>query len=389
MTGHRNRAVRGPLRTVLTIAAVACSGAFVAACGSSNDSTAPKGDSAANTSNGAASAGHQEVKNLAAELLKRPTSVGVTEPVGKPIPSGKQLVWISCGVPACLTLGKTFVEGAKELGWSARIVNTDGTPEKVKAAWTQATVSKPDAVASSGTDLSLIGPQLQKLKAADIPVALYAVPQRADGVTVLVGDMKGEGESYGEPMAAWISNDSAGKANTLLVTIPNFPILKGLTDGFQAVYDKGCSGCKFKTLDLPLSALGKDVPQRVVSALRADPSINYVAMAVDDLTAGLPAALRAAGLADKVKIIGATSGTTNYQYISAGQQAAGVPNAFFEDTWLMIDGLARHFTGQDVSVSEVTPPRMVITKQNLPSNTELFPLVPDYKSQFLKLWGKA
>lgn len=389
MTGHRNRTVRGSLRTVMTIAAVAFGSAFVVACGDDDDDTATAGSGAAATQTADASPGRQEVLDLADELLARPTSIGVTEPVGQEIPSGKELIWISCGVPACQTLGKTFVEGAKQLGWNARIVNTDGTPEKIKAAWTQATVSKPDAVASSGTDLSLIGPQLKKLKEADIPVALYAVPEKADGVTILVGDMQGEAESYGEPMAAWISKDSGGDASTLLVTIPNFPILKGLTDGFKAIYDKGCEGCKVKTLDLPLSALGKDVPQRVVSALRADPSITYVAMAVDDLTAGLPAALRAAGLADKVKIIGATSGTTNYQYISAGQQAAGVPNAFYEDTWLMIDGLARHFTGQDVSVSEITPPRMVITKENLPSNTELFPLVEDYKEQFLKLWGKA
>jgi hypothetical protein len=31
-----------------------------------------------------------------------------------------------------------------------------------------------------------------------------------------------------------------------------------------------------------------------------------------------------------------------------------------------------------------------MTKDNLPSEyTKLFPVVPDYESKFLKLWGKA
>ncbi len=385
MMGYRTFAGRGPLRTALMIAAFAASGTAVAACGSDDGGSASKDDGAATA---AESSGVQQVTALANELLKRPTSISITKPIGKPVPEGKEVVWISCGVPACVTLGETFTEGAKELGWKTRVINTDGTPEKIKAAWSQAASSKPDGVASSGTDLSVVAPQLKQLEEADIPVALYAVPEKTNGVDVLVGDMQGEAESYGEPMAAWIVKDSGGDANTLLVTLPSFPILAGLKQGFDSTYKQGCADCGMKTLDLPLSALGKDVPARIVSTLRANPNIDYVAMAVDDLTVGLPAALRAAGLADKVKIIGATTGQTNIQYIKAGQQAAGVPNAWYDDTWQLVDGLARIFVGEDPSVSEATPPRMILVQDNLPDNTDVFPLVPDFREQFLKLWGK-
>jgi ribose transport system substrate-binding protein len=382
----------GTVRTLLRTALVVGAGAFVVGCGGDDDksdSSAASTEAAAQTADApAGSAGLEEVKQLNQTLLKHPTSIGVTEPVGKEIPTGKNVVWISCGVPACQTLGKTFTEGAKELGWTVKVINTDGTPEKIKAAWTQVARDNPDAVASSGTDLSLIGPQLKQLKAADVPVALFSVPEKAEGVTVLVGDAKGEAEAFGEPMAAFIVSDSGGKANTMLVNLPNFPILNDLETGFKDVYEKGCADCGYERMDLPLTSLGKDVPARVVSALRAKPDVNYVAMAVDDLTAGLPAALRAAGLADRVKIVGATSGPTNYQYITAGQQAAGVPNAFYEDTWLLVDGLARVFAGVDPSVSEITPPRMTVTKDNLPSTDAVFPLVKDYRDQFLTLWGK-
>ncbi|MBF6621583.1 MAG: substrate-binding domain-containing protein [Patulibacter sp.] len=383
----------GSVRTLLRTALVVGAGALIVGCGGDDDNdgapAAKAGDVAAQTTDApAGSAGFDEVKQLSAELMERPTSIGVTEPVGQEIPSGKNLVWISCGVPACQTLGETFTEGAKELGWTVKVINTDGTPEKIKAAWTQVARDAPDAVASSGVDLSLIGAQLKQLKDADVPVALFAVPEKADGVTVLVGDAKGEAEAFGEPMAAFIVSDSGGKADTMLVSLPNFPILNDLEQGFKDVYEQGCADCGYERMDLPLSSLGKDVPARIVSALRAKPDVSYVAMAVDDLTAGLPAALRAAGLADRVKIVGATSGPTNYQYITADQQAAGVPNAFYEDTWLMVDGLARVFVGEDPSVSEITPPRMIVTKDNLPSTDAVFPLVEDYRAQFLKLWGK-
>lgn len=383
--GYRTMAGRGPLRTALMIAALMAGGTALAACGSDDDGGSGSDGGSATAGN---TSGVEEVTALANQLLERPTEISVTEPIGKPVPEGKELIWISCGVPACTTLGDTFTEGAEALGWKVRVINTDGTPEKIKAAWQQAASSKPDGVGSSGTDLSVVAPQLKALEDADIPVALYAVPEKTNGVDVLVGDMEGEAESYGEPMAAWIVKDSGGEANTLHVTLPSFPILEGLTQGFEEIYEKGCEGCRLETLGLPLSALGKDVPGRIVSTLRANPDINYIAMAVDDLTVGLPAALRSAGLADKVKIVGATSGQTNLQYISAGQQAAGVPNAWYDDTWQLIDGLARIFVGEDPSPSEVTPPRMILVKDNLPENTEVFPLVEDYREQFLKLWGK-
>ena len=54
-----------------------------------------------------------------------------------------------------------------------------------------------------------------------------------------------------------------------------------------------------------MTSLGRDAPDRIVSYLRSHPQVSYVVLSVSNaLGAGLPAALRAAGLADKVKIVG-------------------------------------------------------------------------------------
>ena len=53
----------------------------------------------------------------------------------------------------------------------------------------------------------------------------------------------------------------------------------------------------------------------------------------------------------------------------------------------MLDALARHFAG--VPIPETAPPRWLMSKAGLPSTSDLFPVVEDYRTQFLKLWGKT
>ena len=107
----------------------------------------------------------------------------------------------------------------------------------------------------------------------------------------------------------------------------------------------------------------------------------------DALGSGLPAALQAAGLADKVKIVGQGGGTQIFQYISGGQVQSIVPFDYYAIDYLMLDALARHFAG--VPIPETAPPRWLMGKTGLPSTSDLFPVVEDYRNQFLKLWGKT
>ena len=38
--------------------------------------------------------------------------------------------------------------------------------------------------------------------------------------------------------------------------------------------------------------------------------------------------------------------------------------------------------------NEFVPPNWILTKDNIPSPTDYFPVVPDYLAQFKALWGK-
>jgi ribose transport system substrate-binding protein len=106
---------------------------------------------------------------------------------------------------------------------------------------------------------------------------------------------------------------------------------------------------------------------------------------VDAIVLGLPAALKAAGLND-IKIIGEGPNTTNLQYLASGEQQASIAFPYYEEMYAMVDALARKFSGVPIEPA-FDPPIWLLTKDNVPSTTELFPLVVDVKDQFAKLWG--
>jgi ribose transport system substrate-binding protein len=373
---RRSRAVF--LAAVLAIAAVALS-----ACGSSGTSSS---GSSASGGSGATSAAADKV---AAQFAQRPTQIPVTQPVGKPIPTGKRIDFINCGVTSCTILYNNLVQAAKTVGWTVKQINTQGTPETVQAAWKQAVNDRPDAVIASGFPRAVFAQQLKQLQALNIPVLEASTGDvEGGGIDLILNGPKAM-SPIGQILAAWIAKDSGAKAHTLYVDLPNFNILKPVHDYFGRFYGQYCAGCKVDTLDIPVTALGKDVPDRVVSYLRAHPDINYVAYSLGALNVGVPAALRQAGLANKVKLIVNVGDAENYQYIASGQTHAAMAFSNIDQTWVWADALARLFTGQPIDVDRKAQlPYMLITKDNLISTGSDFPLVKDYQEQWKKLWGK-
>ena len=112
-------------------------------------------------------------------------------------------------------------------------------------------------------------------------------------------------ELMGKVLADFFISDSKGKGNIVIEHVPAYPILEGFTDGFQAEVKELCPDCKVKiqNITIPDLTAGK-VPSVMVSALRSNPDADYVGFDVGPFAAGIDSALAAAGMTDKVKIIG-------------------------------------------------------------------------------------
>jgi ribose transport system substrate-binding protein len=379
--------ITGRLRSVHTLLALAGLAAllFVATgCGS--------GDSAS-SSGGSANGGNADVtaaKQLTDTSATRPTQITQAKPIDKPIPTGKKITFISCGVEACAVQGPILADGAKMLGWSVKQVGTDGSPEKVQNAFQAAIRGGANAVIIDAADKDALAGPISAAKAKGVEVVTCcSLAQQGKDVLFNTGTPE-QNAPIGKMLAGKVVADSAGKANSLYVNVSAFAILAAVGQTFEQEYKRLCADCGFGKIDIPLTSLGKDAPDRIVSYLRSHPKVNYIVLSESgSLGPGLPAALQAAGLADKVKIVGQGGNQQVYQDVSSGKIAAVTPSSLYGYDYSMLDALARKWAG--VPVQQTSPEFWLMTKENMPSsiNGPAFPIVQDYKNQWAKLWGKT
>jgi ABC-type sugar transport system substrate-binding protein len=333
--------------------------------------------------------GIAEAQTLASKATTRPTSIGLAKAIGKDVPTGKKVVFISCGVQACELQGDIIKQGAADLGWTASTIGTDGSPEQLQNAFETALRQGADAVILNAVNRAAVAKQIEEAKQQGVAfVTCCSTESTGDGILANIAG-KDNSAKIGESLAAEIVADSGGKANTVFVNISAFEILKTLGTQFASTYKQYCSACEYSSLDIPVTSLGKDAPDRIVSYLRSHPQVNYVVLSVSNaLGAGLPAALRAAGLADKVKIVGQSGDTQTFQDLQANNVKSVVPFDYYAVDYLMLDALARHFAG--APEQQATPPLWIVTAKNMPENATkgLFPVVESYRDEFKQLWGK-
>lgn len=361
----------------------ACVAAFVVAgCGSSDSSTDSGG--------GSGDSAFPTAAKTNAEFEKRPTSVGITEAVGKPIPKGKTIDFIQCGVPACAVAGEMLTEAAETLGWKLNAINAGGTPEEIKAAYQQAISNKPDAVLGSGNPRVLFEPEIQALKKLDIPVIEFFVQEPAgNGITAVIAG-ETTSEYQGKMLANYILANSDNESMEVgTVSANGFETVTATAETVEKVIGEECAGCSFKRLDVPVASIGSDLPQRVSSFLTANPGIEWTTVGYNDMVVGLPTALKGAGIED-AKLATVNINPAVAPYLKNGEYLqATVGTSFPEVYWRGIDMLARLFAGvpHDADLDDATLPYWTITAESVPSTTEEFPVVEDYQEQFKKLWG--
>ncbi|WP_406171450.1 substrate-binding domain-containing protein [Streptomyces canus] len=379
MSPRPGRALRRALTAIVPVTALLT----LAACGTD---TTPAADSA--KAAGADPAGLSAARAAVTKYSARPNRIPVTAPVGKKIPTGKKIDFILCGVQSCKDLADFFTAGAKELGWDVKQIATQGTPESVQAAYEQALRDKPDAVVASGFPRAVYAKQLAQLKKAGIPVIQSNADDVAgDGISLLKNGPK-DVAVQGEMLASWVVSDSGANADTVYFDLPAYTILKPVKDTFAAKYQQWCAGCGLDTVDVPITAIGKDMPDRVVSYVRSHPKVTHIVFSLGLLNVGVPAALKTAGITGKHIAVN-VGDAQNYQYIESGLSDAAMALNSHEAAWLQVDALARHFTGQSMAVDQkaVLPNMLITGKDNLPSADGDFPLVEDYQAQFKALWG--
>lgn len=374
----------GPLSSILATAlAVVAAMLFASGCGSSSSS------SSSTSSSSGASSGNSQADQIVAKASQRPTHIMQTQPIGKPVPAGKKITYISCGVTICAAEANITTQAAKILGWTTTTINTDGSPAQVTNAMESAIRSGTDGIVLPAANAAELAKPLADMKAKGIQFVTCCSTDPAGTYLFNTGTPQ-QNAQIGTTMAAQVVKDSGGKAKALFVNLPAFTILASVGVNFKSEMKTLCPSCSVDEIDIPLTSVGKDAPDRIVSYLRGHPDVNYVFLVEGALAPGVKAALTAAGLASKVKLLEQGGDPTSNQELKAGQPwLAATPSAVYGYDYSMVDALARHFAG--VPVLPTPPEFWLMTSSAVPPEAisgPAFPLVPDYKAQWTKLWNK-
>src|SRR6476469_5167966 len=242
---------------------------FAAACGGATGGASTTGSAVSAT-------GLAQAKAVVQKASVRPNTITVTQPIGKPVPTGKKIVFVSCGVEACAVQGPIIQQAASVLGWTVKQVATDGTPEKVQGAIDAAIRDHADAVIINAADRDALSKQIAEAQQAGVEMVTCCSIARAGGGLLFNTATDKQNGSIGDYLAADVVADSNGKADALYVNISAFSILKAVGSTFESKMKQYCPGCGVASIDIPATSLGKDAPDRIVSYLRSHPDTNYV-----------------------------------------------------------------------------------------------------------------
>jgi ribose transport system substrate-binding protein len=324
-----------------------------------------------------------------------PTAIVQTEPL-KSKPPKKKVAFIVCSDPSCVALAGFLKDATTALGWDLTTINA--SPTDPGSAIQQAIDSGADYIAETGSDSAQFKPQMDELKSKKIPLFMcYATDVPAGESNGIYSDCydSSAAKEYGKALMDWVAVDGNGASNILAVTLPAFPILGAQVTAAKEALSQDCPGCTFNELDATVSDLtGGAVPQQIVSFLQTHPEINYVYLTYNGLGTGVTKAIEAAGLADKVKVVGTQAAQPQLQEIIDGKSPAWTALPQELSMWTIADQMARLANGEwsaDNERTSAVPPFYLVTTPEMAK--ELVDLAygwrgPEgFQDAFKKLWG--
>jgi ribose transport system substrate-binding protein len=307
--------------------------------------------------------------------------------------SGKTIVYVAQTMtnPGVEGVARGVQEAAQAIGWHLRVIDGQGTPAGIRAAFGQAIALKPSGIVVGGFDLASTAQQARRADAAGIPLIGWhsvaapgpsASPKLFTNVTTRVEDVA-------KISADWIIARSNGRAGVVLFTDATIPFAKRKSDLIKKQLAT-CSDVKllsYQNIPIP-EANSRSMKAASALLARFGSRWTYSAAINDLYFEDAAPALRAAGKPGSGAPfnIGAGDGDPSaFQRINSKEfQAATVPEPLSEQGWQIVDEFNRAFAGKPAS--GYVPPVHITTADN--SGGELSWDPDEYRQAYRTIWDK-
>ncbi|GAA2262796.1 substrate-binding domain-containing protein [Kitasatospora cystarginea] len=306
---------------------------------------------------------------------------------------GKTIVFVAQTMtnPGVAGVARGVAEAAAVIGWSVRVIDGQGTPVGIQAAFSQAIDLRPSGIVIGGFDPALTAQQLAQAEAAHLPLVGWHAeatpgpsqnPKLFSNVTTSVTEVA-------RITADWVIAESNGNAGVVVFTDDSIPFARNKSDLIKS----GLADCPnvrlLASANIPIADASGRTPQEVSSLLARFQGQWTFSAAINDLYfADAAPALRAAGKpGDGAPFnIGAGDGDPSaFQRIRSRQfQAATVPEPLTEQGWQVVDEFNRAFAGDPAS--GYVAPVHVATAANSTGVTAWDP--PGYREAYRRIWER-
>lgn len=386
--GPDGDAVRRPWRTLAVVLTVAAA-MVLAACGGS--SSGSKTETTATTTAGASTSEVDiaAAKEFIAPYVGQPSAFPATEPLKKKPAAGSKIAFLDNGTPSTPIFWGYIEAAAKAIGASPYRVRTGNDAKSIGAAMDTVVTQKPAGVIFLGMEPRLMSNQLKALQKAGTTVVAAAITNgpemNLEGVQAGPKFMN----LMGELMVAWAVVRSDGKVrNIAYYNIPELQFSQSTRDGVESGIKKFCPACKMRSVDISVANIANASPG-IISDLQAHSDTDYLMFPTEDLTMGLPSAMKTAGI--DIKTIAPSPSLPEYEYIKNGQQDAAIGSDTPVFMWGLVDVWARMHTGQALQGQQADGMGLVnqfLTKDDITFDPRVgWQGYPDYVERFKKLWG--
>jgi ribose transport system substrate-binding protein len=312
---------------------------------------------------------------------------------GPPAVSGRTIVFVAQTLanPGVTGVAQGVEEAAKVIGWKVRVINGQGTPAGIRAAFGEAVALDPAGIVIGGFDPKSTAQQVRQARAAGIPLigwhALGAPGPSKD--PELFSNITTRVEDVAKISADWIIARSSGRAGVVLFTDTSIPFAKRKSELIKEELAT-CSDVRLLSYeDIPIPEANNRTVEAVSSLLSRFGSEWTYSAAINDLYFEHAAtALRAddrQGTEAPFNIGAGDGDPSAFRRINGKEyQAATVPEPLSEQGWQIIDEFNRAFSGR--AASGYVAPVHIATASN--SGGALSWDSEGYRQAYRKIWGK-
>lgn len=308
-------------------------------------------------------------------------------------PSNKHILVLYCGSAGqgCVNEADETKKAAESLGWTVDMADGKLDPTVWNQIVKQAVDSGIDGIISISGDPNLMTDAMASVQAKDVPFVLTSqIPTDADtpGVDTYIAVDPVEG---GNDIADWITADSGGKANVLLLDLPGYASAMTRTKTIDDDLARDCPGCVVTKADIAVQTMGTSLAPLVTAQLQQHPDVNYVWTPDDCCVSFVQQGIQQAGRTSGIKVVSFGGFPDQLKNVQSGPVAAEQAVATLYQSWLSVDSLARLMAGQPTQKYWPVPERIWTSANIADAPAEMFTsgwnTDFDFRAMFKKMWG--